>query len=171
MKVEACMNTDIRIASPAQPIRDAARTMKEIDAGFLPVGENDRLVGIVTDRDIIVRALAEGKGPDTPVRDVMTQEVLYCFEDDDFGVVSSRMGELKVRRLPVLNTNKRLIGVILTRGHLAGRRDDQTRVQVHRGFVGRLPPRSPEPPLKPTAASINPPTQRLRVQALVARPL
>jgi CBS domain-containing protein len=54
MKVEACMNTDIRIASPAQPIRDAARTMKEIDAGFLPVGENDRLVGIVTDRDIIV---------------------------------------------------------------------------------------------------------------------
>ena len=108
MKVEACMNTDIRIASPAQPIRDAARTMKEIDAGFLPVGENDRLVGIVTDRDIIVRALAEGKGPDTPVRDVMTQEVLYCFEDDDFGAVSSRMGELKVRRLPVLNANKRL---------------------------------------------------------------
>ena len=96
--------------------------MKEIDAGFLPVGENDRLVGIVTDRDIIVRALAEGKGPDTPVRDVMTQEVLYCFEDDDFGVVSSRMGELKVRRLPVLNANKRLIGIILTRGHLAGRR-------------------------------------------------
>ena len=116
MKGEACMNTDIRIASPAQPIRDAARTM------ILPVGENDRLVGIVTDRDIIVRALAEGKGPDTPVRDVMTQEVLYCFEDDDFGAVSSRMGELKVRRLPVLNTNKRLIGVILTRGHLAGRR-------------------------------------------------
>ena len=122
MKVEACMNTDIRIASPAQPIRDAARTMKEIDAGFLPVGENDRLVGIVTDRDIIVRALAEGKGPDTPVRDVMTQEVLYCFDDDDFGAVSSRMGELKVRRLPVLNANKRLIGIILTRGHLAGRR-------------------------------------------------
>jgi CBS domain-containing protein len=122
MKVEACMNTDIRIASPAQPIRDAARTMKEIDAGFLPVGENDRLVGIVTDRDIIVRALAEGKGPDTPVRDVMTQEVLYCFEDDDFGVVSSLMGELKVRRLPVLNASKRLIGIILTRGDLAGRR-------------------------------------------------
>jgi len=121
VKVEACMNTDIRIASPAQPIRDAARTMKEIDAGFLPVGENDRLVGIVTDRDIIVRALAEGKGPDTPVRDVMTQEVLYCFEDDDFGVVSSRMGELKVRRLPVLNASKRLIGIILTRGHLASR--------------------------------------------------
>ena len=119
MRVEACMSTDIRIASPAQPIRDAARTMKEIDAGFLPVGENDRLVGIVTDRDIIVRALAEGKGPDTPVRDVMTQEVLYCFENDDFGAVSSR---LKARRLPVLNTNKRLIGVILTRGHLAGRR-------------------------------------------------
>jgi CBS domain-containing protein len=105
MNVEACMSTDIRIASPAQPIRDAARTMKEIDTGFLPVGENDRLVGIVTDRDILVRAIAEGKGPDTLVRDVMTQEVLYCFEDDDFGAISRRMGELQVRRLPAFNEN------------------------------------------------------------------
>ena len=95
MKVEACMSTDIRIASPVLLIGDAARTMKEIAHMLeLPlVGENERLVGIVTDRDIIVRALAEGKGPDTPVRDVMTQEALYCFEDDDFGAVSSRMGE------------------------------------------------------------------------------
>jgi len=122
MNVEAYMSTDIWIASPAQPIRDAARTMREIDTGFLPVGENDRLVGIVTDHDIIVRAVAEGKGPDTLVRDVMTPEVLYCFEDDDFRAVSSRMGELQVRRLPVLNRNKRLIGIILARGHLASRR-------------------------------------------------
>ena len=112
MKVEAYMNTDIRIASPAQPIHDAARTMKEIDAGFLPVGENDRLVGIVTDRDIIVRALAEGKGPDTPVRDVMTQEVLYCFEDQELDDVARNIADIKVRRLPVMNREKRLVGIL-----------------------------------------------------------
>ena len=67
------------VLSTAQPIRDAARTMKEIEAGFLPVAENDRLIGMVTDHDITVRAVSEGKGPDTPVRDVV-----YCFEDDDF---------------------------------------------------------------------------------------
>jgi Mg/Co/Ni transporter MgtE len=76
-----------------------------------------------------VRALAEGKGPDTPVRDVMTQEVLYCFEDDDFGAVSSRMGELKVRRLPVLNADKRLIGLFSLGEILQAGDDYQTRVQ------------------------------------------
>jgi predicted transcriptional regulator len=102
MNIETCMSKDVRIASPAQSIRDAARMMKEIDAGFLPVGENNRLVGTVTDRDIAVRGVAEGKGPDTPVRDVMTGEVLYCFEDEDLDAVSTKMGHLQVRRLPVL---------------------------------------------------------------------
>jgi CBS domain-containing protein len=71
------MSKDVRIASPAQPIREAARLMKQRDTGCLPVGENDRLVGMITDRDIAVHAVAEGKGPDTPVQDVMTKEVLY----------------------------------------------------------------------------------------------
>jgi CBS domain-containing protein len=106
------MSKDVRITSPDQSIRDAARLMKEIDAGFLPVGENDRLVGMVTDRDIAVRAIAEGKGPDTPVRDVMTKEVHYCFDDDDLEKVAGQMSELQVRRLPVLNRDKRLVGVI-----------------------------------------------------------
>jgi CBS domain-containing protein len=112
MNIETCMSKDVRIASPAQSIRDAARMMKAIDAGFLPVGENNRLVGTVTDRDIAVRGVAEGKGPDTPVRDVMTGEVLYCFEDEDLDAVATKMGNLQVRRLPVLNREKRLVGII-----------------------------------------------------------
>lgn len=112
MHVNHCMTRDVRIASPQQSIRDVAQTMKEIDAGMLPVGENDRLVGMITDRDIAVRAVAEGKGPDTSVRDVMTADVCYCFEDEDLGAVADRMGDLQVRRLPVLNRDKRLVGII-----------------------------------------------------------
>lgn len=112
MNVNVCMTRDVRIASPQQSIRDVARTMKEIDAGLLPVGENDRLVGMITDRDITVRAVAEGKGPDTSVREVMTEDVCYCFEDEDLGAVADKMGDLQVRRMPVLNRDKRLVGII-----------------------------------------------------------
>ena len=83
MRIQECMSEDVTIAAPAQTIRDAARMMRNIDAGFIPVGENDRLVGMITERDIAVRAIAEGKGPETPIRDVMSKEVLYCYEDDD----------------------------------------------------------------------------------------
>jgi CBS domain-containing protein len=100
------------VANPAQSIRDAARLMAEIDAGSLPVGENDRLVGMITDRDIAVRAVAEGKSPDTKVGDVMSHEVLYCFEDQDVEDVSQNMGDVKVRRMPLLNRDKRLVGII-----------------------------------------------------------
>ena len=112
MKVEACMSSDVRVASPTQTIREAARMMKEIDAGFLPVGENDHLVGMITDRDIAVRAVAEGRPPETPVREVMSADVHYVFADDSVEDAASRMGHLQVRRLPVLNRDKRLIGII-----------------------------------------------------------
>lgn len=112
MNVEACMSSDVRITSPGETIREAARTMKEIDAGFLPVGENDRLVGMITDRDIAVRGVAEGRAPDTPVRDIMTADIHYVFSDDSVEDAASRMGELQVRRLPVLNRDKRLVGII-----------------------------------------------------------
>jgi CBS domain-containing protein len=112
MNVDTCMSKDVRIATPAQSIREAAQLMKQCDAGCLPVGENDRLVGMITDRDIAVHAVAEGKGPDTPVRDVMTKEVLYCFEDEDLDSVADQMGKLQVRRLPVLNRDKRLVGIV-----------------------------------------------------------
>lgn len=112
MRIKECMSEDVVIAAPAQTIRDAARMMRNIDAGFIPVGENDRLVGMITDRDIAVRGIADGKGPDTAIRDVMSKEVLYCYDDDDMDDVSDQMAELQVRRMPVLNREKRLVGII-----------------------------------------------------------
>jgi CBS domain-containing protein len=112
MNVNSCMSTDVRIASPSETIRDAARSMKELDAGVLPVGENDRLVGMITDRDIAVRAVAEGRGPETTVRDVMSHEVLYCYDDESLDDIARQMRELQIRRMPVLNRDKRLVGII-----------------------------------------------------------
>ena len=83
MRVNECMSRDVRIVDPDDTLRQAANTMAEIDAGFLPVRENDRLVGIVTDRDIAIRGVAKGLPPDAEVRQVMSDEIRYCFEDDD----------------------------------------------------------------------------------------
>jgi CBS domain-containing protein len=112
MKVSETMTSDVQLASPSQTIQDAARLMAEIDAGVLPVGDNDRLVGMITDRDIAVRAVAKGLPPSTPVREVMSQEVMYCFEDDDLDDVAHNMADIQARRLPVLNRNKRLVGIL-----------------------------------------------------------
>jgi CBS domain-containing protein len=99
--------------------------MAECDAGSLPVGENDRLVGMITDRDIAVRAVAKNMPPDTPVRDVMSTEVLYCFDDEDIEKVADNMGAQQVRRLPVVNRDKRLVGII-SLGDVASGADDST---------------------------------------------
>jgi CBS domain-containing protein len=112
MNVSECMSRDVRICAPDHTVREAARAMKEIDAGALPVGENDRLVGMITDRDIVVRAIAEDKGCDTPVREAMTKEIHYVFEDERLEDAQAKMSELKVRRLPVLNRDKRLVGIV-----------------------------------------------------------
>ena len=112
MKVSKCMTRDVELVSPTQTIRDAAQMMAELDAGALPVQQDDRLVGMITDRDIAVRAVAQGKSPDTPVRDAMSREILYCFDDQEIEDVSRNMGEVKVRRLPVVNRDKRLVGII-----------------------------------------------------------
>lgn len=112
MKVKDAMCTDVQLIGPDESIRKAAQRMIEIDAGALPVAENDRLIGMITDRDIAVRAVASGKSPGTPVRDVMSGEVLYCFDDEDLTHVSRNMSDMKVRRLPVVNRDKRLVGVI-----------------------------------------------------------
>ena len=112
MRVAEAMTRDVRIANPDQSICDAASLMVQCDAGAIPVGENDRLVGMITDRDIAVRAVAAGKGPDTPVRDVMSREVKYCFDDEDLDHVAKNMAEIRVRRLPVVNRDKRLVGIL-----------------------------------------------------------
>jgi CBS domain-containing protein len=126
MKVREAMTQDVRLVKPDQPISEAARLMAELDIGALPVQENDRLVGMITDRDIAVRAVANGRGPDTKVADVMSREVKYCFEDQSIDEVTQNMGEQRIRRLPVLTRDKRLIG-ILSLGDLAideGARDE-----------------------------------------------
>jgi CBS domain-containing protein len=112
MKVREAMTEDVLLARPDQSIGDAARMMAEHDIGALPVSENDRLVGMITDRDIAVRAVADDRGPDTRIADVMSREVLYCFDDDDMDDVASNMGDVQVRRLPVVNRDKRLVGIV-----------------------------------------------------------
>ena len=112
MKVSEAMTRDVCIAAPQQTIREAACMMADIDAGSLPVGENDRLVGMITDRDIAIRAVGEGRSPETAIRDVMSKEVLYCYEDEDLDDVAKNMSNVKVRRLPVLDRDKRLVGIV-----------------------------------------------------------
>ena len=112
MRVGECMTRDVRLASPDQTIGEAAMIMAEIDAGALPVSEGDRLVGMLTDRDIAVRAVAKGKGLDTKVRDVMSSDIKYCFNDEEVDEVIDNMGDIKVRRLVVLNRDKRMVGIV-----------------------------------------------------------
>jgi CBS domain-containing protein len=112
MKIKDCMTPQVALCSPGEPISDVARRMAEHDTGVIPVSEGDRLVGMITDRDIAIRAVAAGLSPQTPVRTVMTAEVRYCYEDDSVNDVLDNMGDLQVRRLPVLNRDKRLIGIV-----------------------------------------------------------
>jgi CBS domain-containing protein len=110
--INQVMTPDIVIARPEQTIADAARMMAKADIGSLPVGDDDRLVGMLTDRDIVIRAVAQGLPADTPVRDVMTGTIRYCYDDQDVAEVARNMAELGVRRLPVVNRDKRLVGII-----------------------------------------------------------
>ena len=112
MKVSEAMSRDVKVCTPGSSIRDCAKMMEACDAGAMPVGENDRLIGMITDRDIAIRAVAHGKGPDTPVRDVMSTEVKYCFEDEDLDHVAQNMADIQVRRLPVVSRDKRLVGIV-----------------------------------------------------------
>jgi CBS domain-containing protein len=112
MRISERMTRDVELAAPTQTILDAARMMAELDVGALPVGEDDRLVGMVTDRDIVIRGVAAGRGIDTPIREVMTEEIKYCYEDQTLEEVTRNMGNVQIRRLPVLNREKRLVGIV-----------------------------------------------------------
>jgi CBS domain-containing protein len=119
------MTRNVTLLNPNQTICLAASLMAEIDTGALPVSENDRLVGMITDRDIVIRAVAQGRSADTKVADVMSKEVLYCFDTDDLDDVSRNMGKAQVRRLPVINAEKRLVGIV-SLGDLARSEDPTT---------------------------------------------
>ena len=112
MKVADVMTTNVRLMRPHQTLREAANVMFDEDIGTVPVTDHDRLVGMVTDRDIAVRGVAQGKGPDAKVREIMMENVKYCFEDEDLKQVSKNMASLQMRRLPVMNRDKRLVGIV-----------------------------------------------------------
>lgn len=125
MNVSDVMTREVQVAAPEQSIRDAAQLMVKIDAGTVPVGKDNKLVGMLTDRDIAVRAVAKGLGPDTAVREIMSADVKYCFEDQSVEEVARNMADIQVRRLPVVNRDKRLVG-ILSLGDLAVRSNCST---------------------------------------------
>lgn len=112
MNVKEIMNTDVKLISPSATIQDAAERMATRDIGFLPVGD-DKLRGSITDRDIVLRAVGKDKDVrQTSVSDILTGEVFYCYEDSDIESAAASMGEQQVRRLPVVNAEKDLVGVV-----------------------------------------------------------
>jgi len=113
MKVKDIMTRDVVVAAPGDNLQRAAQLMEQNDFGMLPIGENDRLVGMLSDRDITIRAVARGLVPDkAEVRDVMTSDVKYVYDDESIEDAARNMESLQVRRLPVLNREKRLVGIV-----------------------------------------------------------
>lgn len=113
MKVHEIMTAHARCAAPDNSVVEAAGLMRELDVGVLPVCDNDRLAGMITDRDIVLRAVADGRGPyETTVRDVMSPGVVWVFADQDVEEAARLMEEKQIRRLPVLNREKRLVGIL-----------------------------------------------------------
>ena len=129
MRIGEIMSRDVEVARPQDSIQDVARRMKEIDAGAIPVCDGERLKGMVTDRDIVLRVVSEGRSFDTSAADVMTAEVEYCYEDDDIAEAADKMAELQVRRLPVLDRNQRLVGIV-SLGDIAQQGKDKTTGQA-----------------------------------------
>ena len=112
MQVGQVMTKNCKLVNANDSLQKAAQIMREADVGILPVQENDRLVGMISDRDLVIRGLAEGGDGKALVRDAMTQNVKYCFEDEDLDHILENMAEIQVRRLPVINRQKRLVGII-----------------------------------------------------------
>jgi len=113
MQVHQIMSQPVDVINPNTTSREAARRMRDENIGSLPVGENDQLIGMVTDRDIVARAVAENSLPsNTAVRTVMSEGIYYCFEDDTLEEAARIMAEHQVRRLPDLNRNQQLVGII-----------------------------------------------------------
>jgi len=123
MKVSDVMTREVQTVRPDQPVQEAASFMLNADAGSVPVTEGDRLLGMITDRDIAVRAVAKGYGPETPVRDVMTNDVICARDSDDVADAATKMSEAQVRRLPVVDSDERLCGIV-SLGDLAREADN-----------------------------------------------
>lgn len=129
MRINEIMSRDVEVARPQDTIQDVARRMREIDSGAIPVCEGAEVKGMITDRDIVVRAVSEARSFDTPVMDVMTPDVEYCYEDDDITAAADKMAELQVRRLIVLDHDQRLVGIV-SLGDIAQQGKDKTTGQA-----------------------------------------
>lgn len=134
MQIRDVMTTDVKTISPEQSIREAAALMADIDCGALLVNQQDRLVGMITDRDITIRAVAKGLDGDTPVRQVMSENIRYCFDDEAIQDVAENMADNEMRRMPVLNREKRLVGVV-SLGNIARCRSQQASDTVLQGVA------------------------------------
>lgn len=132
MKISEVMTTEVETVSAEQTAREAASFMLRADAGSIPVCEGDRVIGIITDRDIAVRGVAEGRGPDTPVSELMSDGIICAREDEDIDTVAQRMSDEQVRRLPVVDADDRLIGIV-SLGDLARETQGQTAEQALEG--------------------------------------
>ncbi len=111
-KTKDVMTRQVDVISPEASIAEAALRMRTGDFGLLPVGENDRMIGAISDRDIVVRAIAQGKSPDTQVREVMSEGILWAYDDDSVEDAVKIMSKHQVRRLPIINHDKRLVGIM-----------------------------------------------------------
>jgi CBS domain-containing protein len=132
MKVSDVMSTDVETVRPDQMVREAARFMLQADAGSIPVTEGNRLVGMITDRDIAVRGVALGYGPETPVSELMTSGIVSAHADELIEEAARKMGEAQVRRLPVIDQDQRLVGIV-SLGDLARETDEETASQALEG--------------------------------------
>jgi CBS domain-containing protein len=128
MKVREIMTTGVECVTPGTTLQEAAQRMKSLDTGFLAVCDNDRLIGAVTDRDITIRSVAEGLSLDTPVEDIMTKDVFYCYDDYSVETAAEFMAKKEVKRLLILNRDKRLVGVVSI--------GDLSKVEGIQGVVG-----------------------------------
>ena len=132
MKVSEVMTREVQTIRPDQPVQDAASFMLSADAGSIPVTDGDRLIGMITDRDIAVRGVAKGYGPDTPVRELMTGDIICARVDDNVEEVATKMSEARVRRLPVIDSQEKLCGIV-SLGDLSRETDDETATQALEG--------------------------------------
>ena len=112
MQLKDVMSRDVKLVTPETTIREAAQQMRDGDFGMLPVAENDRMIGAISDRDIAIRAIADDKGPATTVREVMSEGICWAYEDDSVEQAATIMSERQVRRLPIVNRDKRLVGIV-----------------------------------------------------------
>ncbi len=129
MKISEIMSRDVAVARPGDSIQDVAKQMVAKDAGSVPVCDGTTVLGMVTDRDIVIRAVAEGRAFETPVADVMTPHIEYCYDDDDITAAADKMAEFQLRRLVVLDRSKKLVGIVAL-GDIARQGKDKTTGQA-----------------------------------------